>query len=316
MSDASGGTLVVGDTTIDLYPVSGAATAPGDRLEWHVGGTATNAARWLAALGGEADLLTNVGSDAVGAAAADHLSAGPVGTDRVTAVDAPSPLTLYVPTDGADRWDAWVEGSCYGFTPPGDPDALVAGRDRVHLEGVTLPAAVNRDGVRELARATAASDARLSFDLNGRANQWSGPAAYRDALGGVLPRCDLVFAGADDLAVAGVEEGPAGLLELLPAGFSGTAFVTDGADETVGLRVVDGEVAERATAWPPRVEVATTAGAGDAFAGAVLAARADGVADLGALARFGNAAGAAAATTVGSFDDDAVAAARSLLDGS
>lgn len=314
MSDASSGVLVVGDTTIDLYPVDGASTGPGGRFEWHVGGTATNVARWLAALDEAVTLVTNVGTDRVGELAARHLEAGPVRTEHVTAVDANSPLTLHVSAADEDRWDAWVEGSCYGFTPPGDPASLAGDHEWVHLEGVTLPTAVNGGDVRRLARVAAEGDARVSFDLNGRENQWSGPAAYRAALREVLPYCDLVFAGTDDLAVAGVEESPEGLAACFPTGHSAVAFLTDGASATVGFRVSDGEITERTAVTPPSVAVGTTAGGGDAFAAAVLAARRDGVANLRELSRVGNAAGAAAATTVGSFEAGAVETMTSLLD--
>ena len=306
MSDAKGGVLVVGDATVDLYPANGDGITPGSRFEWHVGGTATNVARWVVALGGEASLVTNVGTDAVGEAAARRLADGPVDTTHVTRVEGPSPLTLYVPTADGARWNAWVRGSCYGFTPPADPAALVTASERVHLEGVTLPEAVNGSAVRKLAAAAAETDVPVSFDLNGRANQWSAPGSYRRALRDVLPYCDLIFAGTDDLAVAGVDPAPAGALELLPSSHSAQVFVTDGPADTTAMTVVDGEVTERATASPPETAVAT--GAGDAFAGAVVAARARGVSDLEELASLGNAAGAAAVSAVGPFDADGVPA--------
>ncbi|WP_128905528.1 carbohydrate kinase family protein [Halorubrum amylolyticum] len=304
MSDGKRDVLVVGDTTIDLYPADGTTMAPGSRFEWHVGGTAANVARWAASLGGETGLVTNVGTDAMGDLAARRLAESPVDTTHVTRVDATSPLTLYVPTEDGERWNAWIAGSCYGFTPPADPATLAASSEWVHLEGVTLPAEVNRTAVRRLAEAAAAGGTRVSFDLNGRESQWSAPDAYRRALRDVLRHCDLIFAGTDDLAVAGVDRTPAGLLELLPSDDATTAFVTDGAAETTAVTVDDGEIAERATATPPAAAVATTAGAGDAFAGAVLAARQSGVSELGELARIGNAAGAAAVSTVGPFDTD------------
>ena len=313
MTADTGPTLVVGDTTLDLYPPSDASFEPGSDLEWHVGGTATNAARWLAALGGDAALLTNVGDDAVGRAAERHLTAGPVDTEHVARVDAPSPLTLYVPTADGARWDAWVAESCYGFTEPDDPASFVAPYERLHVEGVTLPTEVNRTGVRRLVEAAAENGASVSLDLNGRENQWETADAYRAALREVLPHCGLVFAGTEDLGVAGVDPAPAGLLELLPDDASTTAFVTDGAAETTAIRVVNGRVRERATAAPPSVSVAVAAGAGDAFAGAVLAALADGTTDLGELAAVGNAAGAAAVATVAPFDPEAPAAMAELL---
>lgn len=301
-NDGPRGLLVVGDATIDLYPADGGSVATGSGLEWHVGGTATNAARWAAAAGCAVSLVTDVGSDALGAAAARRLASGPVDASRVARADAPSPLTLYTGTVGDGEWDAWVAGSCYGFTPPEDPASLVAPYDWILLEGVTLPAEVNRTAVRRLARAAGERGTRVAFDLNGRRNQWDTAVAYRDALRDVLPYCDLLFAGTDDLAVAGVEPTPTGLLGLLPSDHSATAFLTDGGDATRAIRVDDGEIRERATAAPPSVSVATAAGAGDAFAGAVLAARREGVSDLRELAAIGNAAGAAAVETVGAFE--------------
>ncbi|ELZ46569.1 PfkB domain-containing protein [Halorubrum coriense DSM 10284] len=312
MSDSDPGVAVVGDTTVDLYPTDDGSIAPGSGFEWHVGGTATNAARWAAALGCEVDLVTNVGSDVLGAAAARHLARGAVDTGRVARVDAPSPLTLYTGGAGEEAWNAWVAGSCYGFTPPEDPAAFVEPYDWILLEGVTLPSAVNRTAVRRLAAAATECGTRVAFDLNGRPNQWSGPDEYRDALREVLPRCELLFAGTDDLAVAGVEPTPAGLLELLPADHSATAFVTDGGEATRALRIDDGAIAERVSVAPPSASVATTAGAGDAFAGAVLAARHGGVSGLRRLATIGNAAGAAAVETVGAFDADTEGINRSF----
>ncbi|ELZ57432.1 MULTISPECIES: carbohydrate kinase family protein [Halorubrum] len=313
MSDGQRGVLAVGDATVDLYPADGSPIAPGSRFEWHVGGTATNVARCAASLGSETGLVTNLGTDVMGELAARHLADGPVDTTRVTRVDAPSPLTLYVPTEDGDRWNAWVTGSCYGFTPPADPASLVAPYEWVHLEGVTLPTAVNQRPVRRLAEAAAESGTRVSFDLNGRPNQWDDPETYRRALRDVLRRCDLIFAGTDDLAVAGLDRAPAGLLELLPSDHSATAFVTDGSEATTALTIEDGGITERVTATPPSTTVATAAGAGDAFAGAVLAASDHGVSDLEELATVGNAAGAAAVATTGPFDADGLGPSSDLL---
>ncbi|MFW5999843.1 MAG: carbohydrate kinase family protein [Halorubrum sp.] len=314
MGDGTGGVLAVGDATVDLYPVDDEPLAAGSAFEWHVGGTATNVARWLAALGDDATLVTNVGSDTAGEMAAAHLDATRVRTEHVTRVDAPSPLTLYVPTADEDRWDAWVRGSCYGFTPPDDPAALAASHDWVHLEGVTLPDAVNGPAVRRLAAAARDRDTPVAFDLNGRRNQWERPEAYRSALRGVLPHCSLVFAGTADLAVAGLDQTPDGLRDCLPADHSGTAFLTDGPSATVGMRLEDGAVVERVSVPPPTVSVATPAGAGDAFAAAVLAARRRGVTDLRELTAIGNAAGAAAVTTPEPFAPDVAGAVAERID--
>jgi len=313
MNDSQQGVLVVGDTTIDLYPVDGSSITPGSQFEWHIGGTATNVARWAASLGSETSLVTNIGTDVMGELAAQHLADGPVDTTHVTRVDATSPLTLYVATEDDKQWNAWVAGSCYGFTPPADPVTLVASYEWVHLEGVTLPTEVNQAAVRQLAEVAAESGTHVSFDLNGRTNQWATPDDYRQALMDVLQHCDLIFAGTDDLAVAGIDPTPAGVLELLPSNHSAMVFITDGPAETIALTVDDGEITEQVTATPPPATVATTAGAGDAFAGVVLAARDDGISDLDELATIGNTAGAAAVATTGPFDADGSGLAADLF---
>lgn len=313
MSDSQQGVLVVGDTTIDLYPVDGASITPGSQFEWHIGGTATNVARWAASLGSETSLVTNIGTDVMGELATQHLTDGPVDTTHVTRVDATSPLTLYLPTEDDEQWNAWVAGSCYGFTQPADPATLVAPYEWVHLEGVTLPTEVNQAAVRRLAEAATENGTHVSFDLNGRTNQWATPDAYRQALRDVLQHCDLIFAGTDDLTVAGVDTTPAGVLGLLPPNHSATVFITDGPAETTAMTVTDGEAIEQVSMTPPAATIATTAGAGDAFAGAVLAARHSGISDLEELATIGNAAGAAAVATVGPFDADGFSPTNNLI---
>lgn len=314
MGDSSSGVLVVGDTTVDLYPVEGDAATAGSCFKWHVGGTATNVARWLAKLDTDVALVTNIGTDTPGEVAAQHLDASSIRTDYITRVDGPSPLTLYVPTANGAHWDAWIQGTCYGFTPPDDLGSLVLGYDWLHLEGVTLPEAVNGPAVRELAKTADTNGTAVAFDLNGRPKQWEHPTAYRNALKAILPYCSVVFAGTADLAVGDIEPTPAGLCAVLPTDYSGTAFLTDGASATTGLRLEDGAVIERVSRTPPDVSITSAAGAGDAFAAGVLAGLQRGVADLDKLVAVGNAAGAATVTVLEPFSTAVVDDAREVLD--
>ena len=314
MDDSSSSVLVVGDTTVDLYPVESNPVTTGSCFEWHVGGTATNVARWLAKLDADVALVTNVGTDTAGEMTVRHLDASSVQTDHITRVDGPSPLTLYVPTANDAHWDAWIRGTCYGFTPPEDPGSLVAAYDWLHLEGVTLPEAVNGPAVRELAKTADTNGTGVAFDLNGRSKQWERPTAYRDALKDILPYCAVVFAGTADLAVGDIEPTPAGLCAVLPTDYSGTAFLTDGASATVGMRLEDGTIIKRVSKTPPDVSVTSAAGAGDAFAASVLAELQRGVADLDKLVAAGNAAGAAAVTILEPFSAAVVDDAGEVLD--
>jgi len=103
-------------------------------------------------------------------------------------------------------------------------------------------------------------------------------------------------------------------MRLLPTDYSGTAFLTDGASATVGMRLEDGTIIKRVSKTPPDVSVTSAAGAGDAFAAGVLAGLQRGVADLDKLVAAGNAAGAAAVTILEPFSAAVVDDAEEVLD--
>ena len=167
---------MVGDTTINLYP--DASVSPGGRLRWDIGGTATNVARWMAMLDADVAVLTAVGDEFFGRSAARHLERTRVSTEHLNTADAASPITLLVPeTEDGERWNARIDGSCYGFELSAEPATRLAPYERVHLEGVTLPAAVSRDEVLALAEAADGDGTRPSVDLNRRARQGAAAGA-------------------------------------------------------------------------------------------------------------------------------------------
>ena len=105
-------------------------------------------------------------------------------------------------------------GNLLRFTPPADSGSLVTAYDWLHIEGVTLPEAVNGPAVRELTKTASTNETAVAFDLNGRPKQWERPTAYRNAIEDILPYCSVVFAGTADLAVGDIEPTPAGLHEI------------------------------------------------------------------------------------------------------
>lgn len=302
MTDSDMHLLVAADTTIDFYLTDETGAEPGSEIRWFVGGTGANVATGVGLLDGSATLMTNLGTDLLGAQATDYLNQTPVSTQYLTRVETASPLTLYVPERaGGPRWDAWIDGECFGFTLPEDISTAVQSTDWLYLSGTTLPRPVNWDEVTRLLELAAKYDVRVAFDLNGRGNQWSDSESYTTRLETVLPHCDVVFASQEDLSLAGISSATEDLRSFLPDDRSMHVFVTRGAGTTTGLKIVDGELREEIVADPHSVEVQDPAGGGDAFAASVLSALFDGGYGFGDLLRIGNAAGAAAVTTPGAF---------------
>lgn len=307
--------LVAADTTVDLYPLDGMNFEPGSDIRWVVGGTGANVAIGVGLYHENTALMTNVGADVFGTQAAKYLEQSPVATQYLTEVDAPSPLTLYVPKKaGGPRWDAWIDESCFGFTLPQDISAAFKGTDWLYLSGTTLPKVVNWMEINQLLNLAAKHGVKIAFDLNGRANQWPDTDTYRARIETVLPHCDVVFASEEDLSLAGVTPKPDDVLPLLSTDGSFKFFVTRGAESTTCMSIVDGHIHQKTSANPPTVDVYDSAGAGDAFAAGVLAALFTGEPDIEELLAVGNAAGAAAVTSPGSLRYNDISKFEKLID--
>lgn len=292
--------LVAADTTVDLYPINEAAVKPGSDIRWYVGGTGANVATGVSLLYGSVELMANIGTDLFGTQVLSYLEQSPISTQYLTQVDATSPLALYVPDQaGGPRWDAWIDGSCFGFTLPDDVASTLNSFDWLYLSATTLPRTVNQKEIGQLLSLATEYDVSIAFNLNGRANQWPDRTEYRKQLHTVLPECDVVFASQEDLHLAGITSTQDELAPLLSEEGSVHIFVTRGADTTTGMVMADGQVQRKATADPPEVEVQSPAGAGDAFAAGILSTLFSGTSDLETLLAVGNAAGAAAVMSPG-----------------
>jgi 2-dehydro-3-deoxygluconokinase len=147
-----------------------------------------------------------------------------------------------------------------------DP-AVIQSASLLHVTGISP--ALSPDMAHAVSKAIdVARDAnvQVSFDLNYRAKLWSrqeAQEAYRE----IIPRCDIVFAGEDEAAIAVGESGrPIELAHGLLALGAGRAIVKLGARGAVA--VVDGREYAR-DAIP--INAVDTIGAGDAFVAGYLA---------------------------------------------
>lgn len=241
--------LFVGLTTLDVVHTVGAAPAPNEkatalRQEIAAGGPAANAAVTFAALGGDATLITAVGTHALARVAADELIARGVTVIDGTpaAVEAPPVSLVRVVDATGERSVSSTNASGVTAQPPAGIDGLASSADVVLLDGHHAELA--------LAAAEAARAARVPVLLDG--GSWK-PSLHR-----LVSHVDAAICSADFSAPDGLST----VDSLLGAGVTSVA-VTHGGDP------IDWATgSERGTLLPPPVPARDTLGAGDAFHGA------------------------------------------------
>jgi 2-dehydro-3-deoxygluconokinase len=259
----------LGEGLIELRP--GAAE---DELRVGVGGDAANALVMAARLGAPARLGGRVGDDAFGERLLRFWDGAGVDV-RWVRRDAGAPTGLYIndpAPDGGHRFTYWRRGSAGGRLEPADvPDAFLDGVGILLVTGVTLSiSATAAAAAQDAADRARARGVRVAFVVNHR------PALAPDP--DLLRAC----AAAADIVIASVEDA---------AAVSGVAAALGDADAREVVLTAGGEPAM--VRWPdglkrrhvPAAQVVDAAGAGDALAGAYLAARLAGLAPPAALAR-------------------------------
>lgn len=227
------------------------------------GGDAANVCVMAARLGASVRLGGRVGADALGDRLVtfwndNGLDLGGLATDR----DAATGLYINEVHAGEHRFTYWRRGSAGSRLAPGDlPPAFFEGLGVLVVTGVTL--AVSASSARAaLAAAETARErgTKVACVLNHR------PALGGDvdALAAFARECDIVIGSLEDAAAIFATEDPARLHAVL----GGELVMTDGGRPAV---VLDRAVASSQPI--PPVTVRNAAGAGDALAGAYLAAR-------------------------------------------
>ena len=253
--------LVGGEALVDLV------LGDGEAVGAHLGGGPFNCARTLGRLEQPVAYLGRISTDRFGARLRAQLEADDVGLEAVVATEDPTTLALAeLDAEGAATYRFYRDGtSAAGLTVEDALAVLPDGVEMIHTGTLGLifePTATAIEAVIE----QIADTALVMIDLNCRPSAINDPEGYRARLDRLLPRCDVVKASDADLeyldpgrpdveaARALLGRGPA--VVLLTRGARGATVVSaDG----------DAEVAA------PRVEVADTIGAGDAFGGGFLA---------------------------------------------
>jgi fructokinase len=253
--------LVGGEALVDLV------VRDGDDVGAHLGGGPFNCARTLGRLEQPVAYLGRLSTDRFGSRLRAQLEEDGVRLDAVVATDDPTTLALAeLDAQGAAAYRFYVAGtSAAGLTPEAALEVLPERVEMLHAGTLGLvfePTAHALEAVVE----RVAGDALVMLDLNCRPSAIDDPEGYRARLERLLPRCDVVKASDADLeyldpgrpdteaARALLGAGPG--VVLLTRGERGACVVTAEGDTDVAA---------------PRVEVADTIGAGDAFGGGFLA---------------------------------------------
>jgi 2-dehydro-3-deoxygluconokinase len=241
------------------------------------GGDAANTAVMAGLMNVPARIAGRVGDDAVGRRLLAFWESRGVATEDVI-TDRFRPTGIYVNRRGADgvhHFDYHRAGSAGSAIEPADV-ANVRTDDVVftHFTGVGLSvSSPSAQACAALVRRTRATGGRISFSANVRPRL--GPKL--DVLRQGAAAADVVFVSAEDAALlyGQVETAVAELVRtaeevIVTAGDQGATLYASG--ETV-------------TVSPPALDVVDAAGAGDALAGAYLAARAVGLDKATALSQ-------------------------------
>ena len=260
-SDRDGAILVGGEALFHLV------LDDAGELRAHAGGGPFNTARTIARLRQRVTYLGRLSTDRFGRTLERLLGEDGVGLETVVHTDQPTTLALAeVGSDGSAQYRFYERAtSASGLTAA---DALAVLPERVSILhvgtlGLTLePVATAFEAVIE----ALAGSAMIVVDPNVRPGVIDDGAAYRTRLARVLARTDVLKVSDQDLAWLDpgrpVAEAARALLDAGPK----AVLLTRGAD---GVLVVTAE--GDADVPAPPVQVVDTIGAGDAFAGGVVA---------------------------------------------
>ena len=285
---------VMGDAVVDLIPEG----------ELHYlkcpGGAPANVAVGVARLGGESAFIGRVGADPFGRFMADTLVAEGVDIRHLTQDPAHRTSTVLVELDeeGERSFTFMVRPSADQFLEPADLPRFEAGQWLLSCS-IALANEPVRSSCLQAMAAIKEAGGRVCFDPNLRPEVWGNPAEMLPQVIAAMTLADVVKLSVEELQLlSGEDDLAAGLATL-----SGPALVlvTRGAAGVVAR--LGGELLE----WVgQKVTPLDTTGAGDAFAGGLLAALAGcsslpTLAELPAILAQAHGCGALATTAKGAM---------------
>lgn len=280
--------LVIGDVVTDVVARHAAPPAPGTDTPAEIavlpGGAGANVAAWAAHCGARVRLLARAGRDSADWHRAALVRAGVDAHVRIDP-EAPTGKVVALVDGGGERSFLTDSGASVRLGPEDWEPGLLTGVTHVHLSGYLFFTA-SGSALAALAAAEAhARGATVSVDpASAGFIAGSGVRAVLAALAGA----DTVFPNSAEASLLTGHPSPAAAARSLAASLGATAVVTAAADGA--YLAAPGAPAVHIPATP--VTPLDSTGAGDAFAGAYLAA-----VQSGSAPRTAAAAGCATAAT-------------------
>lgn len=257
------------------------------------GGDTSNAAIAAARAGARTAYLSRVGGDSFGRALLQLWQREGVDTGAVES-DASAPTGIYFVTHGAQGHEFTYRraGSAAARMTPhwlqGAPAAVIRASRILHVSGISLAISPEACETALAAMQLARGQGTLvAFDSNLRLKLWTLEAA-RAGIARAMALCDIFLPSLEDITALNGMQDAAQVIDWGHAAGAATVVLKQGAGGTL---VSDGQRRESIAAH--RVTMADATGAGDCFAGNLLARLAAGD-DVFAAARYANAAAALA----------------------
>lgn len=316
MADKTYDLVSMGRSSIDLYSADiGAPFEQITSFDAFVGGCPTNVSVATTRLGTKTAVLTGLGADPVGDFILNFLQRENVEirysprkpNHRTSAVvlgiEPPDKFPLVYYREGCADIELTIDDA--DAAPLADTKALF-------ISGTGLSKEPSRSATMYAARKARDNGAIVYLDLDFRADQWHDARAFGVVIRSVLPLVDVTIGSEDEVKASAVSD--ASQVEILHSQISDprihgdlkaavAALLSDGAGALVLKRgqqgstvyLPDGTVVE---ADPFAVEVLNILGAGDAYAGGLIAGRTRGW-DWHRSLRLANATGAIVVTKPG-----------------
>jgi ribokinase len=239
--------IVLGDVMVDVVARISGPLARGSDTPAEIavtgGGSGANVAAWAASAGARVAFVCRIGDDERGRTAIDELHAE--GVEVHATVDPKRPTGTCVVLVEPDGERTMVPDPGASDGPLALPDALLAAGDHLHVTGYSLLRSGPRPGALDAISRARAAGMTVSVD----------PSSWALLEPGAIPPVDLLLPNEEEAAALGVLDFAEVVVKL-------------GAR---GARWTDGKTTVEVPAAP--AEVVDTTGAGDAFAGGLLAAR-------------------------------------------
>ncbi len=253
----------IGEILMDFTPLAGHSGLMG--FQAHAGGSPANVAVGLARLGAQVEFAGKVSTDFFGRCLVRHLEQEGVGTRFLSRSPAHSPLAFVAFDQDDPSFTFYGTGTADTQLRSEDLPRSIEESDVLHFGSISLLAAPTSETVLALVDRLRGG-CLLSLDPNVRPSLISDPDAYRRTLDRAFRATDILKVSEEDLRWLkpghSFESAAAQLLSLGPV----LVIVTLGRNGCYA-RMPTGEIRILA----PRVDVADTVGAGDAFSSGLLA---------------------------------------------